>query len=54
MPVSISNDPSGKGYKVSTPNGVKGEKMTLRNATRQARLLKATDYGWKSGKKGKK
>ena len=30
MPVSISKDKSGKGYDVSTPNGVKGEKMTLR------------------------
>ena len=54
MPVSISKDKSGKGYEVSTPNGVKGEKMTLRNAKRQERLLNATDHGWKPGKKGKR
>jgi len=38
-------------YKVSTPGGVKGRKMTLRNAKRQARLLNAIDHGWKPDKK---
>ena len=34
-------------YTVSTPNGVKGRKMTLRNANAQIRLLNAVDHGWK-------
>jgi len=38
-------------YKVSTPGEVKGRKMTLRNAKRQARLLNAIDHGWRPDKK---
>lgn len=49
MPAEISKD--GDKWKVSTPGGVKGEKMTLRNAKRQARLLNAVDHGWKPRKK---
>jgi len=36
-----------KRYRVSTPKGVKGRGMTLRNAKRQARLLNAVEHGWK-------
>jgi hypothetical protein len=57
MPASISKDQSGKSYEVSTPNGVRGKKMTLRNAKSQARILDAIDHGWKPDpnykKKGK-
>lgn len=51
MPARIEKDPSGTGYQVSTPKGVKGSKMTLRRARAQARLLNAIDHGWKPGKK---
>lgn len=56
MPVKLEKDPSGKGYMVSTPGGVKGRKMTLRNAKAQARLLNAIDHGWDPDrpKKGKR
>lgn len=40
-----------KGYTVSTPGGVKGRGMTLRNANAQIRLLNAIDHGWKPTKK---
>ena len=52
MPASIKKDPSGKGYQVRTPNGIKGSKMTLKNARAQARMLNAIDHGWEpTGKK---
>jgi hypothetical protein len=52
MPVKISK--SGKGYKVSTPNGVKAKHTTRKKAEAQRRLLQAVDHGWKpSGKKAK-
>ena len=54
MPASMSKDPSGKGYQVSTPNGVHGSKMTLRNAKAQQRLLNALDHGWRPNRKGSK
>jgi len=38
------------GYQNRTPGGVKGKRMTLRNAHAQARLLRAVDYGWKPTK----
>ena len=41
-------------YTVSTPNGVKGSNMTLRNANAQIRLLNAVDHGWKPDRKRKK
>jgi hypothetical protein len=47
MPAKIKKDPSGTGYQVSTPNGIKGSKMTLKNARAQVRLLNAIDHGWK-------
>jgi hypothetical protein len=48
MPVKMRENPNRPGkYTVSTPGGVKGRKMTLRNAKRQARLLNAIDHGWK-------
>ena len=50
MPAAIDKDPSGKGFQVSTPNGVEGSKMTLRNAKSQQRLLNAIDHGWKPDK----
>jgi hypothetical protein len=46
MPAEIDKDPNRKGkYTVSTPGGIKGCGMTLRNAKRQARLLNAIDHG---------
>jgi hypothetical protein len=48
MPAEINKDPGRKGkYTVSTPGGVKGRGLTLRNARRQARLLNAIDHGFK-------
>lgn len=51
MPATMTKDPSGKGYMVRTPGGVKGRKMTLRDAHAQVRLLNAIDHGWKPDKK---
>lgn len=34
-------------YTTSTPGGVKGRGMTLRNAIRQANLLRAVEHGWR-------
>jgi hypothetical protein len=54
MPVKLEKDPSGKGYTVSTPGGVKGRKMTLRNAKAQARLLNAVEHSdWRPDGGGK-
>jgi hypothetical protein len=39
------------GYTTSTPGGVKGKGMTLRNAKAQEKLLNALDHGWKKPKK---
>lgn len=43
-----------KGYTVSTPGGVKGRGMTLRNANKQIRLLNAVKHGWKPDKRRSK
>lgn len=41
-----------KGYTVTSPHGVKGRGMTLRNAKRQMNLLRGIEHGWKpTGKK---
>ena len=49
MPYKI-NKKDGK-YRVASPHGVKAKKTTLRNATRQVRLLRGIKRGWKpSGK----
>jgi hypothetical protein len=42
------------GYQNSTPNGVKGKRMTKKNAMRQKRLLNAIDRGWTPTKRKKK
>lgn len=42
-------------YTVSSPNGVKGRKMTLRNANAQIRLLNAVEHSdWRPTKNRKK
>lgn len=51
MPVKVKK--MKKGYRVSTPNGVKAKHTTKKKATAQKRLLNALDHGWK-GKKAKK
>lgn len=52
MPATIEKEEDG--YTVRTPGGVKGRKMTLRNAKAQARLLKAIDHGWRPTKRGRR
>lgn len=53
MPVTVRKTP--KGYKVSTPGGVKSKGSTKANALAQKKLLLAVEHGWKpSGKKPKK
>ena len=47
MPARKRLNPDTGKYTVSTPNGVKGRGMTLRNANRQIRLLNAVDHGFK-------
>jgi len=46
MPVSIEKA-SGRGYRVSTPHGVKAKHATKTNAERQKHLLNAVEHGWK-------
>jgi hypothetical protein len=53
MPATKRKEP-GDGYTVSTPNGVKGRHMTLRNANAQIRLLNAVDHGFKPDRKKKR
>lgn len=45
MPVKITK--TGKGYRVSTPHGVKAKRTTRAKANKQARLLNAVEHGWK-------
>jgi hypothetical protein len=42
------------GYQNRTPGGVKGKRMTKKNALSQKRLLNAIDHGWKPTKRKKK
>ena len=42
------------GYRVSTPHGVKAKRTSKRNASRQVRLLRGVEHGWKPTKKGKR
>ena len=46
MPVRITKTSSGK-YRVSTPSGVHAKGTTKGKAEAQARLLRATEHGWK-------
>ncbi|MEJ5360147.1 MAG: hypothetical protein WHT06_15915 [Desulfobacterales bacterium] len=52
MPATIEKEEGG--YTVRTPGGVKGRKMTLRNAKAQARLLNAIDHGWRPAKRDRR
>lgn len=52
MPVTIEREEDG--YTVRTPGGVKGRKMTLRDAKAQARLLRAIDHGWRPTRRGRR
>lgn len=53
MPVKVRKVK--KGYRVSTPGGVKAKRTTKKKAKSQARLLRAIDHGWKpTGKTAKK
>ncbi|UCE51992.1 MAG: hypothetical protein JSV31_22435 [Desulfobacterales bacterium] len=47
MPARKRQNPNTGKWTVSTPGGVKGRGMTLRNANRQIRLLNAVEHGWK-------
>lgn len=50
MPVKITKVKGG--YSVRTPSGVHAKKTTKTKAEAQARLLNATEHGWKpTGKK---
>jgi phage gp16-like protein len=52
MPVSIQK--TKKGFRVSTPGGVKAKHTTKDKAKKQKRLLNAVDHGWKpTGKKSR-
>jgi hypothetical protein len=54
MPVTIAKKKSGK-YSVRTPGGVKAKATTKAKAKAQARLLNATEHGWKpTGKRKRK
>ncbi len=48
MPVKITK--TKKGYRVSTPKGVKAKGTTLTKAKKQRRLINATKHGWKPNK----
>lgn len=53
MPTKVRKTSGGK-YSVSTPSGTKAKATTKAKAKAQARLLNATEHGWKpDGKKGK-
>lgn len=49
MPVKITK--TKRGYRVKTPNMVHAKGTTKAKATRQARLLRALEHGWKPNKK---
>ena len=52
MPVKIKK--TKKGYRVSTPGGVKAKHTTKKKAQAQARLLRGVEHGWKpTGRKNK-
>ena len=52
MPVTTRKTKGG--YQNSTPNGIKGRRMTKKNAMRQKRLLNAIDHGFAPTKRKKK
>jgi hypothetical protein len=54
VPVKIQKENDGKGYRTSTPGGVKGRHMTKRDAEAQRRLLNAIDHGWEPDNRRKK
>ena len=45
MPVKLTK--TSKGYRVSTPHGVKAKSTTRKKAKAQERLLNAVEHGWK-------
>ena len=45
MPYTMKKDEGG-GYTVTSPHGVKGRHMTLRNAHAQMNLLRGIEHGW--------
>jgi len=45
MPVTIKK--TKKGYRVSTPHGVKAKHTTKQKAMAQANLLRGIEHGWK-------
>ncbi len=50
MPVKIKRVK--RGYRVSTPGGVKAKRTTKKKANAQKRLLMGVEHGWKpTGKK---
>jgi hypothetical protein len=53
MPFKMKKEDTG--YTTSTPSGVKGRGMTLRNAKAQERLLNAMEHSnWRPGGRKKK
>jgi hypothetical protein len=48
MPVKIAK--TNKGYRVSTPSGIKAKNTTKEKAEKQKRLLNAVEHGWKPTK----
>jgi hypothetical protein len=48
MPVKIRK--TNKGYRVSTPNGIKAKNTIKNKAEAQKRLLNAVEHGWKPNK----
>jgi hypothetical protein len=52
MPVKIKKVKGG--VRVSTPNGVKSKKTTMKKAKKQRNLLNAIEHGWVPAKRKKK
>jgi len=50
MPAKMIKIGSGK-FKVTTPAGTKSKATTIRKATKQVKLLRAVDNGWKPKKR---
>lgn len=44
MPVKIRKNKGSRGYRVSTPGGVKAKSTSLKNAKSQERLLNAIEH----------
>lgn len=52
MPVTVKRVKGG--YQVSTPNGVKAERTSLKKALKQKKIIDAADHGHPFTDKGKK